>query len=66
MSRSPALESVPMPIETDRLLLRPYTRDDAERLAEAVSTAYEHLRAWMPWATAEQSTEESLEIIAGM
>jgi RimJ/RimL family protein N-acetyltransferase len=66
MSTSPALEPVPMPIETPRLLLRPYDRDDAERLGAAVSTAYEHLRPWMPWATPDQSTEQSLEIIAGM
>lgn len=55
-----------MPIETPRLLLRPYQRDDAERLGVAVSSAYEHLRPWMPWASAEQSTEQSLEVIAGM
>lgn len=66
MTTSAALEPVPMPIETERLLLRPYKRADAERLGAAVSSAYEHLRPWMPWATAEQTTQQSLEIIAGM
>lgn len=66
MTTSPALEPVPMPIETDRLLLRPYERDDAEALGAAVRGAYEHLRPWMPWPSADQSTEQSLETIAGM
>lgn len=66
MPTSPALESVPMPITTARLLLRPYERDDAERLSATVRTAYEHLRPWMPWASLDQSTQHSLEIIARM
>ena len=66
MNTSPELEPVPMPIETSRLLLRPYERVDAEQLGTAVSSAYEHLRPWMPWASPEQSAEQSLKIIAGM
>lgn len=62
----PALEPVPMPITTDRLIIRPYTRDDAAALSAGTRASYEHLRPWMPWASADQSTEDSEEIIAGM
>ena len=66
MTLSPELELVPLPIETPRLVLRPYERSDAEQLGRLVSDAYEHLRPWMPWASPDQSTEQSLKIIAGM
>lgn len=62
----PELEDVPMPIETERLTLRPYTRDDAERLGVAVRESHEHLQPWMPWSRADQSTDDSLVVIAGM
>ena len=37
----------------DGLLLRRWTVDDAEMLAEAVSESLEHLRPWMPWVEHE-------------
>lgn len=55
-----------MPITTERLALRPYVRSDAEALGRAVRGAYQHLQPWMPWASTTQSTEDSLEVIAGM
>ncbi len=36
-------------IVVDELTLRPYVRDDARELMEAVTESVEHLRPWMPW-----------------
>lgn len=55
-----------MPIETDRLVLRPYVREDAELLGRAVRESFEHLEPWMPWAKADQSTDDALEVISGI
>ena len=48
-------------IETPRLVLRRWRREDAPRLKELVDANLEHLRPWMPWAMNEPS---SVEIIA--
>jgi RimJ/RimL family protein N-acetyltransferase len=40
-------------IETPRLVLRPLGPGDEARMAEAVETSLEHLRAWLPWAADE-------------
>lgn len=50
-----------MPIKTSRLLLRPYERDDARQLGALVSSSFDHLRPWMPWAVPHQTMEKSLE-----
>lgn len=36
-------------IKAHDLTLRPYVRDDARELMEAVTESIEHLRPWMPW-----------------
>lgn len=41
------------------MLLRPYRPGDGAALQRAVTSSYEHLRPWMPWAKADQSMEES-------
>ncbi len=37
----------------DRLIVRPWRVDDAQRLNEAVLENLEHLRPWMPWIADE-------------
>jgi RimJ/RimL family protein N-acetyltransferase len=44
---------LPDRIETDRLVLRTWTVDDAEALAVAITESIEHLRPWMPWIAHE-------------
>ena len=36
-------------IIVDDLVLRPFVRDDARELMEAITESIEHLRPWMPW-----------------
>lgn len=45
----------------ERVVLRPYTPEDAEALREAVVESRDHLRPWMPWADSHQSIEETRE-----
>lgn len=47
-----------VPIETERLVLRPWEDDDVDALAAAVSTSIEHLRPWMPWISFEPMPRE--------
>ena len=48
----------PYRIETERLVIRAWQRDDAALLKEAIDSSVEHLRAWMPWADDEPQTLE--------
>lgn len=43
-------------VETDRLVIRLWTVDDAEVLHHAVTSNLEHLRPWMPWIAFEPLT----------
>ena len=45
--------------QADDFVLRSYDLGDGPLLAEAVNASYEHLRAWMPWASPNQSLEDS-------
>lgn len=47
---NPLLLSIPMPIITPRLLLRPYTETDGSALTEAFLESINELKQWMPWA----------------
>ncbi len=40
-------------------VLRAYQAGDGSALREAVTESYEHLRPWMPWASAEQTYEQA-------
>jgi RimJ/RimL family protein N-acetyltransferase len=48
----------PYRIETERLVIRCWRRDDAALLKEAIDSSLEHLREWMPWAYGEPQTLE--------
>jgi RimJ/RimL family protein N-acetyltransferase len=47
----------------ERVLVRPYRVEDAEALREAVEESREHIRAWLPFADAHQSIEETRDWI---
>jgi RimJ/RimL family protein N-acetyltransferase len=57
-------------IETERLVIRCWSPDDAGLAKEAIDASLDHLREWMPWAQAEPTTLEEkrslLESFAGM
>ncbi len=43
-------------IQTDRLLIRCYSPEDAPKLKEAIDASLDHLRPWMPWAKDDPET----------
>jgi RimJ/RimL family protein N-acetyltransferase len=54
----------PYRIETERLLLRCYSPDDAELLSAALNSSIDHLKRFMPWADdLPQSVEQSRELL---
>jgi ribosomal-protein-serine acetyltransferase len=54
------MDPLPEVVETPRLTLRVWRLEDAAALDAAVEESREHLRPWMPWATAPEgfSTEQ--------
>jgi len=56
----PLLPPLPDQIATSRLLLRPWSADDAPVLKALIDANLEHLRAWMPWAMNEPSPVEAI------
>ncbi len=55
----------PHVVETNRLLLRPWTLADAPILKRAIDENLDHLQAWMPWAMDEPSTLDVIEARIG-
>ena len=49
---------IPGRIQTERLVLRCWTEDDAPLLRDAIDSSLDHLRRWMPWALNEPSSME--------
>jgi RimJ/RimL family protein N-acetyltransferase len=49
----------PDAITIDGMTIRSYRPGDGPALQAATVASYEHLRPWMPWATAEQTVEEA-------
>ncbi|MAH05667.1 MAG: GNAT family N-acetyltransferase [Alphaproteobacteria bacterium] len=61
----PLMRAVPMPIETERLILRPTQTGDGAALAEAVQETWDQLNEWMIWAKDRAgATEEMYESYA--
>lgn len=46
-------------IESERLIFRCYSPQDANHLAKSISESAEHLKAWMPWAHEEPEPIET-------
>src|SRR6266566_3165849 len=47
----------------ERVLVRPYQEDDAQSLFEAIAESREHIGPWDPLADAQQTIEESRDVI---
>lgn len=59
--------TLPREIRTDRLLLHAAGVNDAAEQAATVNASFPELRAWLPWAKAEQTiqdAEENLQVAA--
>jgi len=54
---------LPLPRETERLVLRPPSPDYAEIIQDAIEETFEDLHRWMPWAVTMQSLEETREFL---
>jgi RimJ/RimL family protein N-acetyltransferase len=58
------MQRLPARIETERLVLRTWTPEDAEALGTAITESIEHLRPWMPWIAHEPvSLEDRTKLI---
>lgn len=56
----PLLHPLPERILAPRLVLRPWSVDDAPRLKALIDANLDHLRRWMPWAMNEPSPVEAI------
>jgi RimJ/RimL family protein N-acetyltransferase len=54
---------LPLPRETERLILRPPSPDYAEIIQDAIVETFEDLHPWMPWASTLQSLDETREFL---
>lgn len=59
----PILIDLPLPILTDRLLLKPPTPGDGVCLNEAIIETYDQLRDTMPWAQHKPTINDSEEFV---
>lgn len=58
------MERLPERIESPRLVIRRWRRDDVDALMAAVAESIEHLRPWMPWIADEPlGRAERLDLI---
>ncbi len=56
----PIMRDIPMPIETERLILRPTQSGDGAALAEAVQETWAQLNQWMIWASDRDAATEAM------
>ena len=56
------IASIPMPIKTNRLLIKPRFNGEGKIIYNSVMENLEHLKPWMPWAHQLQSPESSEEM----
>ena len=57
----PLLIEIPVPIETNRLLIRPPVAGDGAEINAATIESFDALHEWMPWAKEKPSLEDSEE-----
>jgi RimJ/RimL family protein N-acetyltransferase len=55
---------LPLPRETERLVLRPPSPGCAETIQRAIEETFEDLQRWMPWASQLQSLEETRDFLS--
>ncbi|MAS87290.1 MAG: GNAT family N-acetyltransferase [Micavibrio sp.] len=62
---NPILVDVPMPITTDRLIIRPTQAGDGKAISEAKRESWKELQQWMEWAQGDVSkvSDEADEIL---
>ena len=61
-------DPLPLRIESERLLIRTYTRDDIEELYQLVNATRDHLIPWLPWCQSgyrdmDTATQEIVNMI---
>lgn len=54
---------LPLPRETQRLILRPPSPENAAAIQEAIEESFPELHVWMDWAVTLQSLEETKAIL---
>ncbi|HWG62023.1 MAG TPA: GNAT family N-acetyltransferase [Streptosporangiaceae bacterium] len=57
-------EAPPHEVRSEAVMLRRVTPGDAEAIAAAVATSLDHLRPWMPWATADAADPRTQRVRA--
>jgi|SRR5947209_9882182 len=57
------LMAVPDRIVGDRVIVRPFTDDDAAPLFAAIQESRAHIQPWLPWADQHHSVADTLEFI---
>lgn len=55
----PLLLDLPMPIQTERLLLRPLMPGDGKLLFDAIEESREELKLWLPWVPSVKCWQDS-------
>ncbi len=50
-------------IETNRLIIRCYRREDTPLVSGAINSSLDHLRPWMPWASRPAEPESTLKLL---
>ena len=59
------MDRLPESVESPRLILRHWTKDDVPSLAAAIEANLDHLRPWMPWVAYEPMTvDDRVALIA--
>ena len=57
------LIAVPERFVGDRVIVRPFTDDDAAPLFAAIQESRAHIQPWLPWADQHQSVDDTVEFI---
>lgn len=64
MIDKPILLDLPVPIRTNRLLIRPAQAGDGQQINDAVLESFGQFKLWLPWAKELPPTREESEIAA--